>query len=281
MTRQLDLIFDVGLHKGEDTDFYLKKGFKVVAFEANPDLVAYCKNRFREAIACQRLRIVEGAIAPEAAGERIVFYRNLQNSDWGTIDEKWVERNEKLGTRSIKIDVARVDIAEVFCTHGIPFYLKIDIEGADHVVLDALRRFEDRPTYISIEAEKVDFARLETELDALRRLGYTTFKPVQQESVPGTVIDTTTLHGEPLRHIFAANASGPFGEDLGGPWFSYGECLHRFRTIFKLYRLFGDEGIVRNSPGGIYLMRLLGRLYRKPLPGWYDTHASLRTRDGQ
>jgi hypothetical protein len=29
-----DLIFDVGFHRGEDTDFYLKKGFRVVAVEA-------------------------------------------------------------------------------------------------------------------------------------------------------------------------------------------------------------------------------------------------------
>ena len=34
--KQDDLIFDVGLHRGEDTEFYLKKGFRVVAFEANP-----------------------------------------------------------------------------------------------------------------------------------------------------------------------------------------------------------------------------------------------------
>ena len=28
-----NLIYDVGLHHGQDTDFYLKKGFDVVAFE--------------------------------------------------------------------------------------------------------------------------------------------------------------------------------------------------------------------------------------------------------
>lgn len=32
------LIYDIGAHLGEDTDFYLKKGFKVVAIEANPFL---------------------------------------------------------------------------------------------------------------------------------------------------------------------------------------------------------------------------------------------------
>jgi FkbM family methyltransferase len=276
MAHQPDLIFDVGLHKGEDTDFYLKKGFRVVAFEANPDLIAHCKVRFQEPIASQRLRIVEGAIAPEAAGERIAFYRNLQDSGWGTIVPKWMERKERQGTRSVKMQVARVDLAEMFRTYGIPLYLKIDIERADHLVLDELRRFEDRPRYISMEAEVVDFSQLVAELNSLNDLGYTTFKAVQQARIPGTAIATTTLRGEPLRHIFADYASGPFGEDLAGPWLSHGECLRRFQTIFRLYRLFGEDGVVRNLPGGRHIMRVLRRLYRKPLPGWYDIHASLR-----
>jgi FkbM family methyltransferase len=276
MAHRLDLIFDIGLHKGEDTDFYLKKGFKVVAFEADPDLIAICKARFQEPITRKRLRIVEGAIAPEAAGPRIAFYKNLQKSEWGTINQKWVERNERLETRSIKIEVERVDLAEMFRTHGIPFYLKVDIEGADHVVLDELRRFEERPRYISMEAETVELSQLAAELSSLKRLGYTMFKPVQQASIPGTRIATTTLQGEPLRHLFVDGASGPFGDDLSGPWLSDGECLRRFQTIFGLYRLFGDDGVVRNLPGGIHLIRLLGRLYRKPLPGWYDIHACLR-----
>jgi len=47
MTCEPDLIFDIGSHKGEDTDFYLKKAFKVVAFEANPKLIAHCKTPTR------------------------------------------------------------------------------------------------------------------------------------------------------------------------------------------------------------------------------------------
>lgn len=275
MAHQPDLIFDVGLHRGEDTDFYLKKGFRVVAFEAHPDLINHCKVRFQEPIVGQRLQIVEGAVAPEAAGEHIAFYKNLQKSDWGTIDPKWVERNERLGTRSVEIEVERVDLAEKFRSHGVPFYLKIDIEGADQVVLNELGRFEDRPRYISMEAEKVDFSQLVAELSALKRLGYKTFKPIQQASIPGTRITTTTLHGEPLIHVFVDGASGPFGEDLSGPWLSYDECLRRFRTIFSLYRLFGDDGIVGALPGGMRIVGLLTRLYRQPLPGWHDIHASL------
>jgi FkbM family methyltransferase len=269
-----DLIFDVGLHKGEDSDFYLKKGFRVVAAEAQADLIDYCKRRFERAIAAGRLHIVEGAIAPESAGNRIVFYKNLKNSKWGTIDPKWVQRNEKVA-RSIEIEVGRIDLAGMFRAHGIPFYLKIDIEGADHLVLDELQRFNDRPRYVSIEAEKIDFARLVAELETLKGLGYIAFKPVQQESIPGTTIETTTLLGERLHYSFEEASSGPFGDDLSGSWLNYNECVRRFRAIFRLYRLFGDDGLLPNMPGGMKVMGVLARLYQRPLPGWYDIHAKL------
>ena len=38
MAKHADLIYDVGFHHGEDTAYYLKKGFRVVAFEAHPRL---------------------------------------------------------------------------------------------------------------------------------------------------------------------------------------------------------------------------------------------------
>jgi FkbM family methyltransferase len=275
MAHQPDLIFDIGLHKGEDTDFYLRKGFKVVAFEADPELVAHCKARFRESIAGGRLRIVEGAIAPEAAGDRIVFYKNLQKSVWGTIDASWADRNKKLGTRSVKVDVERIDIVDAFRTYGTPFYLKVDIEGADHVVLDGLRRLEDRPRYVSIEAEEINFTQIVPELNALRDLGYQGFKPVQQARISGTRISTTTLHGDPLDYVFGDSASGPFGDDLPGPWLSYDQCIREYQRIFRRYRLFGDNSLLSHLPGGKEIKRFLGWVRRKPLVGWYDTHARL------
>ena len=34
-----DLVFDLGLDNGDDTSFYLAKGLRAVAVEANPELV--------------------------------------------------------------------------------------------------------------------------------------------------------------------------------------------------------------------------------------------------
>jgi 16S rRNA A1518/A1519 N6-dimethyltransferase RsmA/KsgA/DIM1 with predicted DNA glycosylase/AP lyase activity len=100
MNKDKKVVFDVGMHKGEDTDFYLQKGFNVVAFEANPELVKFCENKFANEIKEERLIIVEGAIIdPEfdsdSSNPNILFYRNINMSVWGTIDSNWAKRNEK------------------------------------------------------------------------------------------------------------------------------------------------------------------------------------------
>jgi hypothetical protein len=61
---QKTLIYDVGLHKGEDADFYLRKGYQVVAIEANGELVADAKRRFEDAITRGKLHVIHGAVAP-------------------------------------------------------------------------------------------------------------------------------------------------------------------------------------------------------------------------
>src|ERR1700682_6446861 len=104
-----DLVYDIGMHRGQDTDYYLKKGFRVIGFEADPDLIDYCKSRFSEAIKCGRLVIVEGAIVEQqlgqTAGQTVKFYKNLERSVWGTVNDAWARRNEQLGTHNHIVEV--------------------------------------------------------------------------------------------------------------------------------------------------------------------------------
>ena len=122
------LLYDVGMHKGEDTDYYLKKGFKVIAFEANPDLLAHCKNRFSKEIENGRLIIVEGAIAEpslvETRRQSIKFYKNKDLTVWGTVVNDWAQRNEFLGTSNEVIEVPVVNFAQYLEKFGIPYYLE-------------------------------------------------------------------------------------------------------------------------------------------------------------
>lgn len=176
VARDEQLIFDVGLHRGEDTEFYLKKGYRVVAFEANPSLIELCRSRFAQEIRSEDLNIVGGAIAPPTSTGKVKFYVNQNVSVWGTTDIAWVKRNAARGAESSEIEVDQIDMAEMFRGFGVPFYLKIDIEGADGLVLDALKDFKDRPQFISLEANTVDLSEMKRDLQTLCNLGYKQFQ---------------------------------------------------------------------------------------------------------
>src|SRR6476660_4069428 len=57
-----NLIFDVGMNNGDDSAYYLSKGYQVVAVEANPILVERARARFKSEIAAGQLLIEPVAI---------------------------------------------------------------------------------------------------------------------------------------------------------------------------------------------------------------------------
>ena len=274
---QADLIYDVGLHKGEDTAFYLKRGFKVIGIEANPDLVQHCQTRFRHELASGQLQIIKGAIAAASEGPEITFFKN-SDSVLGTIDKSRAEKAADLGHKSESIVVPRLDAADVFRLHGVPYFLKVDVEGVDQLVLEGLKVQADRPQYISVESDKLDFDRLEADLKLLRELGYRKFRAVQQQRIPGSVVRTKTLDGKVIDYTFETGASGSFGEDLQIAWLDYDGIIRRYKAIFRDYRFFGDGTILSKFPILALPFKAVYKActgHRGSLPGWYDTHACL------
>lgn len=275
-TGSRDLIYDVGMHRGEDTDFYLKKGFRVVAFEADPDLVRQCRERFGVALQSNQLVIVEGAIVDDEMAARsgtVGFFRNLDNSVWGTISRDWKTRNDGFGTRSESIEVPAVSFTECLERFGVPYYLKVDIEGADLICVSALQAFRARPSYVSIESEKVSFAALRAEIDLLQRLGYNQFQAVPQTEVPRQEPPNPAREGAYVDHRFERGASGLFGAELAGAWESSKEIVALYRRIFWGYRIFGDQSRFMRTRVGRRLHRWLSQRSGRQIPGWYDTHA--------
>ena len=260
-----DLVYDVGAHKGEDSEFYLKLGYRVVAVEAYPDLAQRLQERFREEIAQGRMVVVNKAIA-DKPGE-VTFYINREVTDWSTADPAWAERNRALGAESDAISVEAVPFAVILREHGCPCYLKIDIEGADMQCVAGLGDIEQTPRYVSIESNKVSWSGLRKEFDALCQLGYDRFQVVDQKAHrSGRYL---SRDGREFDHQFQMGASGPFGEDLAGPWLTKKQAMRRYRWIFLCYRLIGDNTLLERVLPRIPLARRLMRLV-----SWYDTHAA-------
>jgi FkbM family methyltransferase len=264
---QSDLIYDVGFHYGEDTEFYLTKGFKVLAIEAHPALYQAGREKFSRDIESRRLTLLNLAVA-ETSGP-ISFFES-DNDVWGSIRRDAASRNERLGAgwREIQVEGRRFD--EILREYGIPYYLKVDIEGADLLCLKALKESDNRPKYVSIEAE-VDFlSGIRHEIAVLSELGYARFKIVRQGHVPLQSCPFPAREGQYVEYKFPYGSSGMFGEEAPGEWLSAEHALESYRKIVRIQRLFGDKGWIRRLPLGNKVTNFV-----QPDVSWYDTHASL------
>jgi FkbM family methyltransferase len=66
MFMEQDLIIDLGAHNGDDTGYYLQKGFRVVSVEANPILAEQIAGRFPHAVRAGRLTVLNIGIVERA-----------------------------------------------------------------------------------------------------------------------------------------------------------------------------------------------------------------------
>lgn len=268
MTNTANLIYDLGAHIGQDSEFYLKKGFTVVAVEANPTLCDRLKHRFRREIAEGRYVLVEKAV-----GERfgkVRFFVN-ERSIWGTTEynPRYMGRSAARGSAWTQTVVRSVPFSWLIDQFGVPYYLKIDIEGADVLCLEDLMKSEDRPNFISIERQPFLSDQL-TELRLLKALGYTRFKIVDQKTVTRQQQPEPAREGVYADHQFEFDATGLFGDESPGPWLLYGEAIARNTAIFAKSK---GLGLWRRTPGANKLRTSWG--------SWYDFHAGLPMTNGR
>jgi FkbM family methyltransferase len=262
-----NLIYDVGGHTGQDTAYYLKKGFRVVTVEANPDLYKLlAEEKFAAEVKSGQLTVVGYAIAKQTG--TVDFYVNKKLSIWGTIDPNWAKRNAEMGAESVKITVPSRTFEDILAENGMPYYLKIDIEGADLFCVEALQNTPSVPTYLSIESDKISWDGLMHELDLLESLGYKKYKIINQKYITSLQLPRPAREGKDVDHVFPHGATGPFGRELPGRWLSKAEAVEEYRKIFVTYRRFGD-----NTLGG-RIIRYLPLIKTWLKPGWYDTHAT-------
>jgi hypothetical protein len=179
---------------------------------------------------------------------------------------------------------------DVLREHGVPHYLKIDIEGNDHYCVADLDR-DDLPRYVSLELSRLE------DLTALSERGYNAFKVINQNDhrqfrfqplgfkawlklrlagrprLAGACDALGTLKGR-LAGLFSRRAapavrphdrggwefpfgsSGPFGEETDGEWQTLEEAAYGWLNFRKL-------GAFQYGPESRDIL-------------WFDVHATRR-----
>jgi FkbM family methyltransferase len=165
-----ELIFDLGLHNGEDTAHYLASGYDVVAVDASPAKCEAAAERFALEIAAGRLEIVNAAIA-DARG--VAEFWVSSYSEWSSLDRA---RATSFGATAAQVTVSTMTVGELLLRHRTPVYVKIDIEGADSLCLRELSGSASPPTYVSFEWSD----QTPADIDVLEGVGYRGFKFLRQ-----------------------------------------------------------------------------------------------------
>ena len=233
-----ELVFDVGMNNGDDTAYYLSRGFRVVAVEANPRWVAFARQRYTDEVQNGRLAIEAFGVGPEE-GEAD-FWVNQRHSEFSAFDYLMASKNETMPCTKIVVPCVRFE--RLLEKYGVPLYLKIDIEGADAACLKALHS-SDLPNFVSVEAHSLDY------LIRLRDLGYRRFKVVDQmrhnspwplfsnENVGGRLSNRILWYADRLSNRllarpFAPGSSGPFGEETKGDWLSFDGAACEWLSLY-------------------------------------------------
>jgi FkbM family methyltransferase len=217
-----DLIFDIGLNDGSDTDFYLNKGFRVIAVEANPLLCEAAYERFTDAIGEKRLTLLN--IGIWSSKQVLEFYVNKENDHWSSFAKEYGCRD---GTAYEIVNVQCTTISELLEEFGEPRYMKIDVEGADKIILHQLRPLAARPQFISVEEYGVDA------IDDLRQLGYSQFYFSPQRDKSEMSPPQPPREGVYVEKRFCGLDSGLFGEEIPGPWLAYAEAVESFTSNIR------------------------------------------------
>src|SRR6266487_4655497 len=133
-----DLVFDVGAHVGDRIAAFRRLGARVVAVEPQSALVKTLKLLYG------RDRAV--AIEPVAVGRRegtIELKLNIDNPTVSTASEAFVRAaggapgwEGQAWTRAIRVPVTTLDA--LIARHGMPAFIKIDVEGFEAQALGGL-----------------------------------------------------------------------------------------------------------------------------------------------
>jgi FkbM family methyltransferase len=268
--RHDDLIFDIGMNTCEDTEFYLAKGFRVVAVEANPFQCKAASERYAREISKGRLTIVNRAISETR--NPLVFYVCETYSAWSTtslrLRDFWRERE---GAEFTETKVDAITTADLVSQFGVPRYAKIDIEGSDLVCLRGFGEHQCRPPYISFE---VDFYTVDHLIETAKALGYTRFALIGQKTVPDQLPPRPAREGLAVDYSFSEGCSGLFGRELPTAWVDARHVRTQCHSIIRQYKA---STIVRHG-GRILPKRAVERVKTRLLPlacDWYDIHAAL------
>ncbi len=158
--RKGDLIFDVGANVGYKAGIFLKMGASVVAAEPDELNQEIIKQKFLQYRLKRKPLVVVGKAVSEKPSIQKMWIE-APGSALNTLSAKWSEAlradDSRFGHRLAFAqwkEVETTSLEQLIAAHGVPFFVKIDVEGHEASVLRGLRR---PVPYLSFEVNLPEF----------------------------------------------------------------------------------------------------------------------------
>jgi len=227
------IIYDLGASVGENIPYYLIKSDLVIVVEANEMCCNIIKKKFWREIEDKKL-IVENCIASDENTNTDEFYIHRTNY----LLSQFPKPNNEMINNFKSTKIIKKDIKNLIYNYGIPYYIKIDLEEYDDVILKRIFSSNIQPIYISAEATNQNVIEL-----FIRNQNYNFFKLIEGQQVEFLYKNMKlNVNNQIIRYSFPKNSAGPFGNDIPDDWIDK-------KIFFELMKI--------------------------KKTGWFDIHASL------
>jgi FkbM family methyltransferase len=174
-----DLVFDIGAHVGDRIAAFRRLGARVVAAEPQPGLVTVLRWMYR--------RDADVAIEPVALGAAagtIDLRINVANPTVSTASEQFVSAargapgwEAQRWSRTVHVPVTTLDA--LIARHGLPVFIKIDVEGFE---AEALAGLTQPVRTLSFEFTTIQRDVAFACIERCRALGFSRFNAALGES---------------------------------------------------------------------------------------------------
>lgn len=174
----MKIAFDIGANIGQTVDELLPNYDKIICFEPNPNLVTIIKNKFFNN---DKVTIEELGLSDKTETKKF----NISNSHVvSTFSEDWINNSRFTNVYNwdTSIDVKTTTLDEVIDKYGIPYFIKIDVEGYEYEVLKGLTKLLEN-TYFAFEWAEEQYEIVNKTVKYLKELGYNNFAYTYQDSL--------------------------------------------------------------------------------------------------
>lgn len=171
MIKKFNLVFDIGSNTGNTVEYLITLSNKIIAVEPNPALAVLLKQKFKE----QNVEVIQKGLS-NTVETKTFHISKIWGGVLSTFESDWILKSRFLneGNWDSRIQVETTTLDNLINDHGIPDFVKVDVEGHEYQVFIGLTKPLEN-TLFGFEWVEEMFDTTTNIINYVTDLGYTKF----------------------------------------------------------------------------------------------------------